>query len=179
MPEQCLQEQLLEQRRIGHAEGQQHAVDDVNAGRIDDLIVPRLQAAERARDEATDEILALRSVFAQQAVYLEDFIVKAENEWRDWGHMRYAILAAMAALVAGAKKYAKGEPAYRNTVAKAQVKVLQAALDEARAALFRYGQHEDRCPAWPQFTSHFAQATKIGACNCGFAQTLAASRETP
>ena len=36
------QEQLVEQRCIGHGEGQEHTIADVNAGRIDDLIAPRL-----------------------------------------------------------------------------------------------------------------------------------------
>lgn len=34
-----------EQRVLGHGEGQEHAIADVNAGRIDDLIAPRLLAA--------------------------------------------------------------------------------------------------------------------------------------
>ena len=42
-------EALLEQRTIGHGEGQAHAIADVNAGRVDDLIRARLlRVAEAA-----------------------------------------------------------------------------------------------------------------------------------
>lgn len=34
--------ELAEQRVLGHGEGQEHAIADVNAGRVDDLIAPRL-----------------------------------------------------------------------------------------------------------------------------------------
>ena len=37
-------EELIVQRGIGHGEGQEHAIADVNAGRVDDLIRPRLDA---------------------------------------------------------------------------------------------------------------------------------------
>lgn len=43
-----LSEQLIEQRRIGHGEGQEQTIADVNAGRIDDLIRPRLERARAA-----------------------------------------------------------------------------------------------------------------------------------
>lgn len=43
-----LEEECLQQRVIGHGDGQQHAIDDVNAGRVDDLIAPRLAQAEAA-----------------------------------------------------------------------------------------------------------------------------------
>jgi hypothetical protein len=50
------EEALIAQRVLGHGEGQQHAIDDVNAGRVDDLIQPRLQACppyvELAQDRA-------------------------------------------------------------------------------------------------------------------------------
>ncbi len=39
-----LQAELVEQRVKGHGEGQEHTIADVNAGRVDDLIMPRLMA---------------------------------------------------------------------------------------------------------------------------------------
>jgi len=44
----ALNEALISQRVIGHGEGQEHAIADVNAGRVDDLIAPRLLAARPA-----------------------------------------------------------------------------------------------------------------------------------
>ena len=40
------QEECINQRVVGHGEGQEHTIADVNAGRIDDLIAPRLREAE-------------------------------------------------------------------------------------------------------------------------------------
>jgi hypothetical protein len=37
-------------------------------------------------------------------------------------------------------------------------------------------QHADGCEAWPQFTSHFTQATKRGTCTCGLDAAL---KESP
>lgn len=42
--EHNITEALIEQRCIGHGEGQEHTIADVNAGLIDDLIQPRLKA---------------------------------------------------------------------------------------------------------------------------------------
>ncbi len=39
--------------------------------------------------------------------------------------------------------------------------------DRLRAALTRYGQHEDGCPAWPMFPGHFGAASHVGECTCG------------
>lgn len=39
--------EALEQRLIGHGEGQEHTIADVNAGRVDDLIAPRLARERR------------------------------------------------------------------------------------------------------------------------------------
>ena len=41
--QEALKEKLIEQRCIGHGEGQRDALADVNAGRVDDLIQPRLK----------------------------------------------------------------------------------------------------------------------------------------
>lgn len=46
----ALEHQLLEQRSIGHGEGQEHTIADVNAGRIDDLIAPRLAELAICKD---------------------------------------------------------------------------------------------------------------------------------
>ena len=48
----ALEAQLVDQRSIGHGEGQRDAIADVNAGRIDDLIAPRLASLMAERDEA-------------------------------------------------------------------------------------------------------------------------------
>ena len=56
-----LEAQLIDQRSIGYGEGQRDAIADVNAGRIDDLIAPRLQELQvrlasltTERDRETD-----------------------------------------------------------------------------------------------------------------------------
>ena len=67
-----LREQLVEQRVIGHGEGQQHAIADVNAGRVDDLIAPRLLkaeadlAAERHRADALERELEVPPFFPRK-----------------------------------------------------------------------------------------------------------------
>lgn len=61
---------LAEQRSIGHGEGQEHAIADVNAGRIDDLIAPRLDAArEEGRREGEAE---RKDVLATLAMAVEE-----------------------------------------------------------------------------------------------------------
>lgn len=63
-----LEGELVEQRVIGHGEGQEHAIADVNAGLVDDKIAPRLEAAEALLRERTVEVVTLReSVSALQA----------------------------------------------------------------------------------------------------------------
>lgn len=52
---EALEAQLVEQRSIGHGEGQEHTIADVNAGRIDDLIAPRLQAHREALQADLEE----------------------------------------------------------------------------------------------------------------------------
>lgn len=56
--------ELAEQRLIGHGEGQEHTIADVNAGRIDDLIAPRLAAKDA-------EIAALKQYIARLEAELE------------------------------------------------------------------------------------------------------------
>jgi len=53
---------------------------------------------------------------------------------------------------------------------KAEAELL--ALTRERERLRAYVQHGDGCSAWPQFTSHFQQATKVGECTCGLAAVL-------
>jgi hypothetical protein len=54
------QEALVDQRVIGHGEGQEHAIADVNAGLIDDLIQPRLRlAVEQERERLRGQVAAL------------------------------------------------------------------------------------------------------------------------
>lgn len=49
-----LEDIMVEWRSIGHGEGQEHAIADVNAGRVDDLIAPRLQRESQA---APDDVM--------------------------------------------------------------------------------------------------------------------------
>jgi len=55
-----MHDKLVEQRVIGHGEGQEHTIADVNAGRVDDLIQQRL--ATPPAPEQAQPIEALRSV---------------------------------------------------------------------------------------------------------------------
>jgi hypothetical protein len=63
----------------------------------------------------------------------------------------------------------------RNAARDELIDTIQA-LEAAVKALEKYGIHGNDCPAWPQFTSHFRQAVKVGDCTCGFAQALAAAK---
>lgn len=45
---QSFNEAMIEQRLIGHAEGQMHTIADVNACKLDDLIAPRLALERKA-----------------------------------------------------------------------------------------------------------------------------------
>lgn len=59
------QQALIDQRVIGHAEGQAHAIADVNAGRIDDLIVLRLAQHQQEIAQRDETIRQLRDAFAR------------------------------------------------------------------------------------------------------------------
>lgn len=65
-----LNRELIDIRARAHGEGQMHAIADVNAGLIDDMIAPRLEAAqaEIARLSAErDRYLALNIALVQRA----------------------------------------------------------------------------------------------------------------
>lgn len=62
-------EDLLEQRMIGHGDGQRHAIDDVNAGLVDDLIEPRLRVLIEQREHN-----------AQLAIDFEELLNAAREE---------------------------------------------------------------------------------------------------
>lgn len=59
------QQALIDQRVIGHAEGQAHAIADVNAGRIDDLIALRLAQHQREIAQRDETIRQLQDALAR------------------------------------------------------------------------------------------------------------------
>jgi uncharacterized protein YPO0396 len=56
-----VEQELHEQRVIGHGEGQEHAIADVNAGLVDDLIAPRLDALAAENQQLKAEVERLQT----------------------------------------------------------------------------------------------------------------------
>ena len=77
----------VEQRVLGHGEGQEHAIDDVNAGRVDDMIAPRLRVE---RDKACEFIGRDLKEAMERVLTLEldcQRFRAALQEYLDWGAM--------------------------------------------------------------------------------------------
>ena len=81
------QQHVIDQRVIGHGEGQEQTIEDVNAGRIDDLIQPRLRLAVEAEWER------IRWVADALYFHIENSDSGASFTRDELIHMRLALLS--------------------------------------------------------------------------------------
>lgn len=74
-------EQLVDAQSKGHGDGQRDALADVNAGRVDDLIMPRLSPLLKDLDNRVNEILKLREEL-EWALFYVNITLDAEHAKR-------------------------------------------------------------------------------------------------
>lgn len=67
-------ERLLDMRAKGHGDGQMHAIADVNAGLVDDLIRPRLEAAEATCTALRQELAAAQASVEELTALTQDLV---------------------------------------------------------------------------------------------------------
>ena len=97
-----LEAQVLEQRTIGHGEGQEHAIADVNAGRVDDLIRPRLDRAEADLESLRTRLRGLEQQWRKLARQRQEVAGGAQTDLS-----RYTNLASSQAGTACANELAR------------------------------------------------------------------------
>lgn len=94
---EILRNSIVDIRCEAHGQGQQHAIDDVNAGRIDGMIAPRLAALTIERDEARAECSTLH---AQQTDLMRG-LSDVEQDLHESRQQNAALTAALRSIAEG------------------------------------------------------------------------------